>query len=139
MKFWPRSLLYRLLLIVLLGLLLANGLSLTLVMIERMSSARNVMLGNLEQDVATSVAILNRLPMSGRNGCPSWRGAITATFWARGSPATRRTTPDPGMLYALLPTPLRAATRCALPLYRGQCRTFRPMSPCATARRLPSI
>ena len=66
MKFWPRSLLYRLLLIVLLGLLLANGLSLTLVMIERMSSARNVMLGNLEQDVATSVAILDRLPADER-------------------------------------------------------------------------
>jgi hypothetical protein len=30
MRFWPRSLLYRLLLIVLLGLLLANGLSLYL-------------------------------------------------------------------------------------------------------------
>ncbi|MWL74233.1 two-component sensor histidine kinase, partial [Escherichia coli] len=66
MKFWPRSLLYRLLLIVLLGLLLANGLSLTLVMIERMTSARNVMLGNLEQDVATSVAILDRLPADER-------------------------------------------------------------------------
>jgi methyl-accepting chemotaxis protein len=66
MRFWPRSLLYRLLLIVLLGLLLANGLSLTLVMIERMSSARNVMLGNLEQDVATSVAILDRLPAGER-------------------------------------------------------------------------
>lgn len=66
MRFWPRSLLYRLLLIVLLGLLLANGLSLTLVMIERMSSARSVMLGNLEQDVATSVAILNRLPAGER-------------------------------------------------------------------------
>ena len=66
MRLWPRSLLYRLLLIVLLGLLLANGLSLTLVMIERMSSARNVMLGNLEQDVATSVAILDRLPAGER-------------------------------------------------------------------------
>jgi len=65
-RLWPRSLHYRLLLIVLLGLLLANGLSLTLVMAERMSSVRNVMLGNLQDDVSTSVAILDRLPASER-------------------------------------------------------------------------
>ncbi|MCE9983908.1 ATP-binding protein [Leclercia adecarboxylata] len=66
MRLWPRSLHYRLLLIVLVGLLLANGLSLTLVMAERMSSVRNVMLGNLQDDVSTSVAILDRLPASER-------------------------------------------------------------------------
>jgi signal transduction histidine kinase len=66
MRLWPRSLHYRLLLIVLLGLLLANGLSLTLVMYERMSSVRNVMLGNLQDDVSTSVAILDRLPANER-------------------------------------------------------------------------
>lgn len=66
MTLWPRSLLARLLIIVLAGLLLANALSLTLVMIERMHSARTVMLGNLEYDVATSVAILDRLPASER-------------------------------------------------------------------------
>ena len=68
MTLWPRSLLARLLIIVLLGLLLANSLSLTLVMYERMRSARTVMLGNLEYDVATSVAILDRLPASERAG-----------------------------------------------------------------------
>ncbi|MEH0885172.1 ATP-binding protein [Enterobacter sp. UNJFSC 003] len=66
MTLWPRSLLARLLIVVLLGLLLANALSLTLVMAERMRSARTVMLGNLEYDVATSVAILDRLPASER-------------------------------------------------------------------------
>ncbi len=66
MTIWPRSLLARLLLVVLAGLLLANALSLTLVMVERMHSARTVMLGNLENDVATSVAILDRLPPSER-------------------------------------------------------------------------
>lgn len=66
MRLWPRSLHYRLLVIVLLGLLLANGMSLTLVLAERMSSARHVMLGNLEDDVSTSVAILDRLPASER-------------------------------------------------------------------------
>lgn len=67
MTLWPRSLLARLSLVVLAGLLLANGLSLTLVMIERTSSVRNVMLGNLEYDVATSVAILDRLPAAERH------------------------------------------------------------------------
>lgn len=66
MRLWPRSLLARLLIIVLAGLLLANSLSLTLVMYERMRSARTVMLGNLEYDVATSVAILDRLPANER-------------------------------------------------------------------------
>lgn len=69
MTLWPRSLLARLLIIVLLGLLLANSLSLTLVLYERMRSARTVMLGNLEYDVATSVAILDRLPANER---PQW-------------------------------------------------------------------
>ena len=69
MTLWPRTLLARLLIIVLLGLLLANALSLTLVMVERMRSARTVMLGNLENDVATSVAILDRLPAKER---PKW-------------------------------------------------------------------
>lgn len=69
MRFWPRSLLARLLIVVLLGLILANLLSLTLVMVERTRSARNVMLGNLEYDVATSVAILDRLAAGER---PQW-------------------------------------------------------------------
>ncbi|WP_058913262.1 ATP-binding protein [Entomohabitans teleogrylli] len=69
MTLWPRSLLSRLLLIVLLGLLLANGMTLASLMLERMSSAKNVMLGNLEYDVATSVAILDRLPPEER---PQW-------------------------------------------------------------------
>ena len=56
MTIWPRSLLARLLLVVLAGLLLANALSLTLVMVERMHSARTVMLGNLEIDVVISWA-----------------------------------------------------------------------------------
>jgi signal transduction histidine kinase len=66
MTLWPRSLLARLSMVVLAGLLLANGLSLSLVMLERTSSVRNMMLGNLEYDVATSVAILDRLPAEER-------------------------------------------------------------------------
>lgn len=66
MRLWPKSLLYRLVLIVLGGLLLANSLTLSLLLYERMSSARSVMLNTLENDVATSVAILDRLPTSER-------------------------------------------------------------------------
>lgn len=78
MRLWPRSLLTRLLIIVMLGLLLANALSLTLVMLERMRSARTVMLGNLEYDVSTSVAILDRLPAgSVQPGWNDWRGELS--------------------------------------------------------------
>ncbi|MEO3991834.1 ATP-binding protein [Pseudocitrobacter cyperus] len=66
MKLWPKTLLYRLVLLVLAGLLLANGLTLALLLYERMSSARSVMLSNLGYDVATSVAILDRLPANER-------------------------------------------------------------------------
>ncbi|MGB9095870.1 ATP-binding protein [Erwinia sp.] len=73
MRLWPRSLLSRLVMIVLLGLLLANGMTLISLMIERMSSAKSVMLGNLEYDVSTSVAILDRLPADER---PQWLGKL---------------------------------------------------------------
>ncbi|BDH45022.1 two-component sensor histidine kinase [Salmonella enterica subsp. enterica serovar Choleraesuis] len=66
MRLWPRTLLYRLILLILAGLLLANSLTLALLLYERMSSARSVMLNNLSYDVATSVAILDRLPASER-------------------------------------------------------------------------
>lgn len=66
MRLWPKTLLYRLVLVVLAGLLLANGLTLSLLLYERMSSARSVMLNNLGYDVATSVAILDRLPADER-------------------------------------------------------------------------
>lgn len=69
MKVWPASLQSRLMLMIFLALLLANALTLSLLLYERMSSARSVMLGNLEYDVATSVAILDRLPAQER---PHW-------------------------------------------------------------------
>lgn len=69
MRLWPRSLLSRLFLIVLVGLLLANGLTLALTTFERMNSARSVMLDNLQNNVSTSVAILDKLPPEER---PAW-------------------------------------------------------------------
>lgn len=71
MKLWPASLQSRLVVMIFLALLLANALTLSLLLYERMSSARSVMLGNLEYDVATSVAI----PSSSCRRTPTVAGA----------------------------------------------------------------
>ncbi|MFJ4396278.1 sensor histidine kinase [Pseudomonas sp. NPDC089396] len=63
---WPRTLASRLALIFFTGLVLAYGLSFSLQAYERYISSRSMMLSNLEQDVATSVAILDRLPAAER-------------------------------------------------------------------------
>lgn len=65
-QWWPKRLASRLMVILLLGLLLANGLTLGLLLLERAQSAKVMMMGNLEYDVATSVAILDRLPADER-------------------------------------------------------------------------
>lgn len=46
MRLWPASLRSRLMLMIFFTLLLANALTLSLLLYERMSSARSVMLGN---------------------------------------------------------------------------------------------
>lgn len=63
---WPRTLASRLALIFFTGLVLAYGLSFSLQLYERYISSRSMMLSNLEQDVVTSVAILDRLPAEER-------------------------------------------------------------------------
>lgn len=63
---WPRTLASRLSLIFLVSLILAYGLSFSLQFYERYESAKSTMLGNLESDVATSIAILDRLPLAER-------------------------------------------------------------------------
>ncbi|ORL69390.1 two-component sensor histidine kinase [Pseudomonas putida] len=63
---WPRTLASRLALIFFTGLVLAYGLSFGLQAYERYISSRSMMLSNLEQDVATSVAIFDRLPAAER-------------------------------------------------------------------------
>ncbi|WP_342051395.1 MULTISPECIES: ATP-binding protein [unclassified Cupriavidus] len=78
-KLWPRTLFARLMVILVVGLTLAQGLSFGVVLIERMQAANKLMLGNLELDVAGSVAILDRLPPAER---PMWverlnRGSYT--------------------------------------------------------------
>jgi signal transduction histidine kinase len=63
---WPRTLASRLSLIFLIGLILAQALSFGAQYYERYESTKNTMLGNLETDVSTSIAILDRLPAEER-------------------------------------------------------------------------
>ncbi len=65
----PHTLRSRLFLILLTGLIVAHLMSFAVLFGERYVSARQVMLGTLETDVATSVAILDRLPAAER---PQW-------------------------------------------------------------------
>jgi signal transduction histidine kinase len=68
-RLWPRTLFARLTLVLVIGLTLAQGLSFGLVMMERRGAAAQLMLGDLELDIAGSVAMLNMLPARDR---PAW-------------------------------------------------------------------
>lgn len=72
-RWLPRSMASRLYLIIFAGLMLAQGLSFALMFYERYESATSVMLNTVEHDVATSVAVLNRLPASER---ANWLGPL---------------------------------------------------------------
>ncbi|MDJ6543451.1 two-component sensor histidine kinase, partial [Salmonella enterica] len=96
MVWWPKSLASRLMLILLLGLLLANGLTLGLLLLERSQSSKAMMMDNMEYDVATSVAILDRLPASER---PAWiirLDRVSRHYFLRATPQGRF--PDSGLL-----------------------------------------
>lgn len=73
MSWVPRSMASRLYLIIFAGLLLAHGLSFGLMFYERYESATSVMLNTLENDVGTSVAVLDRLPAVER---AQWLGRL---------------------------------------------------------------
>lgn len=66
LKWWPRTLFTRITLIFFVGLALAQGLTYWLIMHERTEATTKLMLGYLEQDVASSVALLDRLPADER-------------------------------------------------------------------------
>ncbi|MFD4837173.1 ATP-binding protein [Achromobacter sp. NPDC058515] len=66
---WPRTLVARLFLIFLAGLILAYGLSFSSLFYERYNATRSMMLGDLERDVAIAMDILDRLPAAER---PAW-------------------------------------------------------------------
>jgi signal transduction histidine kinase len=67
-RLWPQTLRARIFLILLAGLAIAYGLSFAVLYLERYMSARAVMLGTLENDIATSIAVLDRLPAGDRAG-----------------------------------------------------------------------
>ncbi len=58
----PRTLRWRLFLILFAGLAVAHGLSFGVLFLERYITAKTMMLGNLEKDVGISIALLDRLP-----------------------------------------------------------------------------
>lgn len=62
----PRSMASRLYLILFAGLALAHALSFSLLFYERYVTATSMMLGNLELDVKTAVAMIDRLPADER-------------------------------------------------------------------------
>jgi signal transduction histidine kinase len=66
MRWWPRTLFARLTVILFVGLVMAHTLSFTLVLYERAQASTNMMLGFLEQDLASSVSLLDRLPAQER-------------------------------------------------------------------------
>lgn len=65
-RLWPSTLRSRIAIILIFGLAIAYGLSFTVLYAERSMSAKAVMLGTLESDVATSIAVLDRLPADQR-------------------------------------------------------------------------
>jgi signal transduction histidine kinase len=72
-RWLPRRMAARVYLIILAGLMLAQGLSFALMFYERYESATEVMLNTVEHEVGTSVAVLDRLPASER---PDWLGRL---------------------------------------------------------------
>jgi signal transduction histidine kinase len=65
-RWWPGSLFGRILLVLALGLALAHALTFVLAVTERGMAMRGAMVGYLASDVASSVAVLERLPADER-------------------------------------------------------------------------
>lgn len=90
----PRTLRARLFLILLAGLAIAHGLSFGVLYAERTMSATAVMFRTLENDVATSIAVLDRTPAAERPELLEWlsRGnyALTLGPGLAGVPNTSR-------------------------------------------------
>ncbi|WP_425336334.1 HAMP domain-containing sensor histidine kinase [Sinorhizobium garamanticum] len=72
-RLWPRTLRARLFVILLAGLTIAHAMSFAVLFSERYIAARSVMFNTLENDVATSIAILDRLPAAER---AAWLGQL---------------------------------------------------------------
>jgi signal transduction histidine kinase len=68
-RWWPRSLFGRVVLILFAGLAAAQGLAFALAQVERGLAMRGMMMSYLASDLASSVAMLDRLPPAER---PAW-------------------------------------------------------------------
>jgi signal transduction histidine kinase len=62
----PRSLFARVALIIVIGLLVAQGLTFALIRTERDTAMHELMMTNIERDIASSIALLDRLPAGER-------------------------------------------------------------------------
>ena len=65
-RLWPSTLLARVTLLVVVGMALAQVLTYTAIRYERGQTLMNLMVSGVERDIASSVAILDRLPEIGR-------------------------------------------------------------------------
>lgn len=68
MMLMPRSLFARVTLIIVLGLAIAQGLTFVLIRYERGMALRELMMLGIERDIASSIAIIDRLPADERDG-----------------------------------------------------------------------
>ncbi|BAV97550.1 sensor histidine kinase [Lysobacter enzymogenes] len=85
----PRSMASRLYLILFAGLALAHTLSFSLLFYERYVTATSMMLGNLELDVRTTVAMLDRLPADERaQWLPQFKRRTYHYLLSAGEPGT---------------------------------------------------
>lgn len=77
-RWWPQSLASRIALILVAGLILSNALTFGAIVYERYQAATDMMVGNLERDVASSVALLDRLPADER---PEWLARLARRYY----------------------------------------------------------
>jgi signal transduction histidine kinase len=73
-RWWPQTLAARIALILVAGLVLSHVLTFGLIVYERYQTATDMMLGNMERELASSVALLDRLPAAER---PEWLGRLS--------------------------------------------------------------
>jgi signal transduction histidine kinase len=66
MRLVPRSLFARVALVIVIGLAIAQGLTFVLIRYERGTAMRELMMNNIERDIASSIAVLDRVPAAER-------------------------------------------------------------------------
>jgi signal transduction histidine kinase len=87
---FPKSLHTRILVVLLVGLLLAHGMTFVLLLAERSMAMRSMMIAYLASDVASSVAVLERLPADER---PQWAQRLSRRNYRLSVGAAAASTP----------------------------------------------